>query len=101
MVVHVVLMRFPDRIHADEAVRLARELPERIAVIRRLDVGVNLVPSANAFDVGLVVEVDDLTDLERYRAHPAHEQAAVFFRAHRSAVASIDIDGAATVRSGP
>jgi hypothetical protein len=91
VIVHLVLMRFPDPADAEEAERLARDLLGRIPVVRRLTAGRNVRTTANSYDLGLVVELDSLEDLAAYHQHPAHEQAAAFFRRRRSAVASLDL----------
>lgn len=92
MLIHMVLLRFDDDGHADEAVRRLRELPDDIDVIRRLVAGRNVVPSERAYDVGLLVELDSVEDLEIYRDHPAHVDVAEFIRDHRSAVAAGDVE---------
>ncbi len=95
MILHVVLMRFPAPGDAEEAVARARGMAAQIPEVRRCTAGRNVVPGPNAHDVLLQVELDDLEALDRYRAHPAHEEAAAFFRARRSAVASLDVEVAA------
>ena len=95
VILHVVLMRFPAPGDAEEAVARARVMAAQIPEVRRCTAGRNVVPGPNAHDVLLQVELDDLEALDRYRAHPAHEEAAAFFRARRSAVASLDVEVAA------
>jgi len=92
MLIHMVLLRFDDDTHADEAVRRLRDLPAEIDVIRRLVAGRNVVPSDRAYEVGLLVELDGVEGLEIYRDHPAHVAVAEFIRAHRSAVAACDVE---------
>jgi len=92
MIMHVVLMRFADSADADEAVRLAEGLASQIPVVQRLVAGRTVVTTPNSYDVGLVVELDTMEDLQAYHHHPAHEAAATFFRAKRSAISSIDLE---------
>lgn len=92
MLIHMVLLRFDDDAHADEAVRRLRELPDDIDAIRRLVAGRNVLPSERAYDVGLLIEFDSVEDLEIYRDHPAHVAVAEFIRRHRSAVAACDVE---------
>jgi Stress responsive A/B Barrel Domain len=91
VITHVVLMRFDEPDDAEESVRLAQDLANQIPVIRRLVAGPTVVTTPNSYDVGLVVEVDSLEDLQTYHHHPAHQAAAAFFRARRSAVSSVDL----------
>jgi hypothetical protein len=85
-------MRFDDAADVDAAIELANGLTDRIPVIRRLVAGRTAVTTPNSFDVGLVVELDSLDDLHTYHHHPAHEEAATFFRARRSHISSIDLE---------
>ena len=88
---HVVVMKFDDPDDAAEAVRLAQGLADKIPVVRRLVAGATVVTTKTSWDVGLVVELDSLDDLAAYHHHPAHEEAATFFRARRQAVSSVDL----------
>lgn len=90
MLIHTVLMRFADEADADETVRLLRAAV-RIPQVRRLSVGRNLSSVASSYDVGLVIEVDSMADLDAYLAHPLHEAAGEFSRPRRTAIASCDI----------
>lgn len=89
MFVHVVLMRFDDKAVAEEAVRRLQFLAD-IDVVRRLTVGLNVVPHPAAFELGLVVEFDRREDLDVYEADPAHRAVAAFIVERRSAAARCD-----------
>ena len=90
MLVHVVLMRFDDPSDAEEAVQRLRGLADQIDVVRRLSVGLNVVPDDAAYELGLVAEFESREDLDAYEAHPAHQAVAGFVRARRSASARCD-----------
>ena len=92
MLIHMVQWRFDDPADADEAIQRLRGLEAEIDVIRRLVAGRNVVPSERAYDVGLLLEVDSVADLEVYRDHPAHVEVAAFVRERCSAVAACDIE---------
>lgn len=92
MLVHMVLFRFDNDTDADEAVRRLRTLPDDVEVIRRLVAGRNVVPSDRAYDVGLIVEVDDTAALEAYQDHPTHQAVAAYLRERRTAVVSCDLE---------
>lgn len=91
MIIHTVLMSFTRPEDADRAVRLLAAA-DRIDVVRRLDVGRTVRTVASSYDVGLVIEVDSLDDLDVYLAHPLHETAAEFTRPRRTAIASCDLE---------
>ena len=67
-------------------------LPSRIEVIRSLEVGINLVEQARAFDIVLVSTFDSLDDLEKYRVHPAHQEFVNYVAQIREKVASVDYE---------
>lgn len=90
MLVHLVLLRFDDPADAAEAERRMRALDGRIDVLRRLDVGRNVVPSDRAYDLGIYAEFDSVEDLETYQQHPEHIPVAEFVRERRNAVAAVD-----------
>ncbi|KAL0218042.1 hypothetical protein RCL1_008890 [Eukaryota sp. TZLM3-RCL] len=46
----------------------------KIEVLRHLEVGSNVVPSARAYDVVLVSHFDNLDDLQVYIKHPEHQK---------------------------
>jgi len=91
MIVHTVLMSFAQPEDADEAVRLLAAA-EQIDVVRRLNVGRTVRHVASSYDVGLVIEVDTLDDLDAYLAHPLHEASGEFTRPRRTAIASCDLE---------
>lgn len=53
-------------------------LPAIIDEIKEYEVGVNSVESAAAFDVVLISGFESWDDLDVYRTHPDHVQAAQF-----------------------
>ncbi len=53
-------------------------LPEKVSVIRSLEVGININPSGAAYDVVLYSEFADEQDLETYQKHPDHVQVGEF-----------------------
>lgn len=77
-IVHVVCWRL---LGADEAER-GRNAATVVAAVERmrgqvpgllsLDVGVNVVPAPDAWDVGAVMVFRTRADLEAYQGHPVH-----------------------------
>lgn len=90
MLLHLVLVRFDDPADTEEAERRVRALVGRVDVLRRLDVGRNVVASGRAYDLGIFAEFDTLDDLDTYQNHPEHVPVAEFIRERRSAVAAVD-----------
>lgn len=73
MLHHVVCLRVPDPVQAEELARRLNALVGLIPEIRSSTAGVDVVRSAASYEVGLHSVFDDVDALERYRAHPAHQ----------------------------
>lgn len=84
MIKHVVMFRLRDDIdkphHLRELQRRLEGLPDRIEVLRRLEVGLNLTPSPRAGDLLLWTEFTTWEDLEIYRDHPDHQEVVEYIR---------------------
>jgi len=75
---------------AKEISRLLHTLPDVIADILALEVGINaLTPEAN-FDVVLTADYADEASLQRYVEHPEHQKVAAYIRSIVSGRASVD-----------
>lgn len=89
---HVVLFRFAGEDDALECVARLRGMAGRIPVVRRLEAGCNRVPSERGYDVGLVLTLDSLGDLEAYRDHPVHQAVQGWMRENATATVACDFD---------
>lgn len=94
MVKHIVTFRLKgtdeERRKAAEAFRDAlMELPEKIDVLRSMEVGINENP-AESWDVVLTATVDTLADVDVYAKHPAHVAAAAIIAPLKDARACVD-----------
>ncbi len=66
-------------------------LPEKIEVLRSIEVGVNENP-AEDWDVVLTAVVDTMDDVSVYAKHPAHVAAAGILAGHKEARACVDYE---------
>ena len=66
-------------------------LPEKIEVLRCIEVGVNENP-AEDWDVVLTAVVDTMDDVSVYAKHPAHVAAASILAGHKEARACVDYE---------
>jgi hypothetical protein len=73
MLHHVVALRVPDPVQAEELASRLNALRELIPDIRSYSAGVDVVQTPLSYEVGLHSTFDDVDALERYRAHPAHQ----------------------------
>lgn len=94
MVKHIVTFRLKGtaeerRETAEKFKRALEALPERIDVLRSIEVGINGNP-AEDWDVVLTAVVPTLEDVARYAAHPAHVAAAALIAGHKADRACVD-----------
>ena len=94
MITHIVTFKFrdagPDRLaHGKE---LLDGLVGVVPSLRSMLVGINVVESPRAHDLGLVATFDDLDGLEAYQVHPAHVEAATYLRGESETIASVDFE---------
>ncbi len=99
MLKHIVVFKMAECATADEKQQkilkmkdMLETLPSKIDVIRKFEVGVNVVKSHASFDLALVSEFDNAHDLEVYRVHPAHQEAVVYIRSVTVDRASVDYE---------
>lgn len=91
---HIVLFRLQDPSPAvlEETVGRLRALLGRIPSLRDLEVGVNVVPSARAYDIGLIARIDDRAGLDAYQVHPAHQDVLAYMRTVLAGAAAVDFE---------
>jgi hypothetical protein len=93
MIRHIAVFRFRPEFSAQDRaawITLLRDLPSHIPEIRSLSVGVDVGASANAYEIGLVADFDDLAALERYSTHPAHQKVLDISGPQKTALAVVD-----------
>lgn len=66
-------------------------LPERIEVLKSIEVGINQNPS-ESWDVVLTAIVPSMNDVEVYAKHPAHVAAAAIIADCKEARACVDYE---------
>ncbi|MCI5783883.1 MAG: Dabb family protein [Bacteroidales bacterium] len=96
MVKHIVTFKLIGT--AEERLAVANQfkdallaLPEKIEVLRSIEVGVNENP-AEDWDVVLTAVVDTMDDVSVYAKHPAHVAAASILAGHKEARACVDYE---------
>jgi hypothetical protein len=99
MLHHIVMFKFSETPGSDqkeknklEVKNRLEELPAKIDVIRSMEVGINIVQRARAFDLVLIATFDNLQDLEKYRVHPAHQEFVAYVSQLREQAASVDYE---------
>jgi hypothetical protein len=91
----VVLFKLKDR--SPEAVEktahVLRSMEGKIAPLQAIEVGVNVVTSARAYDIALITRFASLTDMELYQVHPIHQDVLAHMREVMTAAAAVDFEG--------
>lgn len=98
MVKHIVLFKLKDEAPADKKLaamngfKAAIEaLPEKIAVIRKIEVGLNINP-AESWSIALYSEFDTLEDVKSYAVHPDHVAAGKLLAEVKESRACVDYE---------
>lgn len=96
MVKHIVSFKLKgskeERLDAARSFRAALlALPEKIDVLRSMEVGINENP-AEEWDIVLVAIVDKMEDVDVYAKHPAHVAAAGIIADCKEARACVDFN---------
>ena len=94
MVKHIVAFKLKGT--KDERLTLARQfksaleaLPEQIAVLKEIEVGINENP-AEDWDIVLTATLEQMADVPVYAQHPAHLAAASIIANHKESRACVD-----------
>lgn len=87
MIKHIVLWSFRPQAEGhnkQENLELARKkllgLKDSIQEVRSMEVGINLNPGEDAYDLALYSEFENERDLDTYQKHPEHLKAVDFLR---------------------
>lgn len=95
MIKHIVAWRLNDKDKVADAARI-KELLEglrgQIPGLMHIEVGMNVVPDANAADVVLYSEFTDLEALKTYQAHPLHQAVVLKVKALTIERRSVDYE---------
>ena len=96
MVKHIVLFKLKDeapeaeKLEAMNSFKKAIEaLPAKIAVIRKIEVGLNMNPG-ETWSIALYSEFDSLDDVKFYATHPDHVAAGKLLAAVKESRACVD-----------
>lgn len=79
---HTVLFKLKDRSPAavEKTAQVLRSMEGKIAPLQAIEVGVNVIPSARAYDIALITRFASLADMELYQVHPIHQEVLAHIR---------------------
>jgi hypothetical protein len=93
MITHIVFFKLSDpsadNIAATQAKLLSME--GKIAELRHLEVGIDVIRSERSYDIALVTKFDSLDALQTYQVHPYHAGEVVpHMKAVCSSIVAVD-----------
>ena len=95
MIKHLVFFKFKSETAETERqgfLDMLNALPSQIAVIKSYQAGFDVVRSARAFDVALIMDFENLADLEIYAKHEHHLPVIARSKEICAQVASVDFE---------
>lgn len=95
MITHIVLFKLAEP--TTEAIETVRSkllsMEGRIAQLRHLEAGVDVIRSERSYDVALITKFDSLDDLQAYQVHPYHAGEVVpLMKSVCSSVVAVDYE---------
>ncbi|GFR36184.1 Dabb family protein [Thermobrachium celere] len=99
MIKHIVMWKLKDFAEGKNKLENARIIKERveglkdkIKEIRYIEIGINSFNDPQAYDVVLISEFENYSDLESYQNHPEHVKVAEFISKVREARVVVDYE---------
>jgi hypothetical protein len=95
MVTHVVLFKLSDPSAENLAATHAKllSMQGKIAQLRHLEAGIDVIRSERSYDIALVTRFDSLADLQEYQVHPYHAGEVVpHMKSVCSSIVAVDFE---------
>lgn len=99
MIKHIVMWKLKESMEGMEKAEIAlkmkadlESLISEISQIRKIEIGINILDSQQAYDVVIYSEFDNMQDLNIYQEHPAHLKVAEFVGKVRESRAVVDYE---------
>ena len=91
---HVVLFKLKDRSpeNAARAATMLRSLEGVVPTLQAIEVSVNMIPAARAFDIALFTRFASLADMEAYQIHPRHQAVSATMRDLSETIVAVDYE---------
>jgi hypothetical protein len=94
LITHIVTFKMKDGSpeHIARCVEMVEGMRGKVASLRSLEVGVNIVDTPQSHHFCLVATFDDLAGLQAYQDDPVHLEVATYLRAERETSAAVDFE---------
>jgi hypothetical protein len=80
MFTHIVLFKLNDPACATKVRNLLANMNGKIAELREIEVGIDVLKSPRSFDVSLITRFDKREDLDTYQVHPVHVEVLKYIK---------------------
>ena len=83
MVTHIVFFAFKDEnksANMQKAKAMLEALPDKIEVLKNMEVGINFSNEECAMDMGIITKFENKEALAVYADHPAHLEVVAFLK---------------------
>ncbi len=95
MIKHIVMFRIPAELKDKNTLIQALKdkldnLKNKIPRLKKLETGINISKRTSAFDLVLVTEFDNESDLDVYRKHPDHLEVVAYIEKIKAEVVVAD-----------
>lgn len=91
MITHIVFFKLTTAADIPATVELLRSMNGRIAELRHLEVGSDMLHTERSYDIALLTRFDSLEALQAYQVHPYHAETVVpHMKAVCSAIVAVD-----------
>lgn len=96
MITHIVLFKLADP--SPENLASTRDkllsMQGRIAQLRHLEAGIDVIRSERSYDIALLTRFDSLDDLQEYQVHPYHAGEVIpHMKSVCSSIVAVDYEG--------
>jgi hypothetical protein len=96
MITHIVMFKLTDPSPENLAATHEKlmSMQGRIAQLRHLEAGVDVIRSERSYDIALVTRFDSLADLQAYQVHPYHAGEVVpHMKSVCCSIVAVDYEG--------
>ncbi len=90
MLTHIVLFRFENMEHAEEASRRLRGMKGKIPSLLEVEAGVDITRSGRSYEMALITRHEDEEGLDAYQVHPAHQEVVTYIKSVASGSVAVD-----------
>jgi hypothetical protein len=90
MLTHIVLFRFENMDHAEEAGSRLRNMNGRIPGLVNVEAGVDITRSGRSYELALITRHEDQAGLDAYQVHPAHQEVVAYIKSVASGSVAVD-----------